>query len=520
MDSRFLSLRASLLFACLVACVLPGRAAAIQRDEQLAKRLARYQEQHRSLAEEYSAKLTEIAAKAEAAGFAEDGKRIRELAVPFDPATSQTDLPKTPRDDLPVVLPENEEWRLALRKTREDYANKLYSLSRNMLHAKFPSAAYRLIREVARANPDHLLARRILGYQRKGSEWTTPFAIQQEVKRLVWHDKFGWLKKDEVKRYEAGERRFGTRWMSAEQEAEIRRDFRNAWVVRTEHFLIKTNHSLERGVEVAKKLEDYYDFCLETFPGFFQSPNQLKVLFGNAGRTRKVSLQRPFVVHYYRTREEYVRELKKDVPQVGITNGLYHNGTRVSYFYHAPEENNDSTLYHEATHQLFYETRFSKQNSRQVGTVANFWIIEGIACYMESLKRKNGQITLGDPLFVRFYWARNRYLSQRYYVPLGRFASMGMNQFQGQPPEQLSWNYSQASGLAHFFMHAEDGAYRDALIEHLSQIYDPARRNKPVQTLAELTGFSFEELDGKYGEYLKAQQKSVDDRQPLLPAGK
>ena len=38
----------------------------------------------------------------------------------------------------------------------------------------------------------------------------------------------------------------------AGEEAEIRRDFRHAWEIRTEHFLVKTNHSLERGVEIAR----------------------------------------------------------------------------------------------------------------------------------------------------------------------------------------------------------------------------------------------------------------------------
>ena len=520
MKSRFQSFAWMAGLTLLFVVALSPRVGFGEEGDRLARRLAGYQEQYQTLAKEYASRLKELAGIAEAAGFAQDARRLRELAAPFDPATIRADsLPKKPQPELPVTLPKNEEWRLKLRKVREDYANDLYLLSRQMLHAGFPSAAWRLVREVAQANPDHLLARKILGFQRMGNEWTTPFALQQARKNLVWHETFGWLKADDVKRYEAGERRFGTRWMPAEQEADIRRDFKNAWEVQTEHFLVKTNYSLERGVEVAKKLEDYHDFFVETFPGFFYSSDQLEKLFKSAGQSARRKVTPPFVVHYYRTREEYVRELKESVPQVAITNGLYHNGTRVSYFYHAPKENNDATLYHEATHQLLYESRFSKQNSRDVGGEENFWIIEGIACYMESLERKDGQIKLGNPEYDRFYWARNRYLSQRYYVPLGRFASMGMREFQHQPGEQLSWNYSQASGLAHFFMHAQEGAYRDALIEHLSQIYDPTRRNRTAQTLAELTGVSFQDLDKQYGEYLRAQQEAVNDRQPLVPAG-
>ncbi len=362
--------------------------------------------------------------------------------------------------------------------------------------------------------------RKILGFQRLGDEWITPFEASQSRKNMVWHDKFGWLLKTNVKRYEQGQRYYNRQWMPAAQEAEIRRDFRHAWEVRTEHFLVKTNHSLERGVEVAKKLEEYHDFFVETFAGFFQSPEQLQKLFSNSGSRSRLQQTNPFIVYYFRTREEYIEALKPKIPQVEITNGLYHNGDRVAYFYHDPEENNDSTLFHEATHQLLYETRFPAARFVQgVGVDANFWIIEGIACYMESLQQKAGKQTLGDPEFIRFYWARNRYLAEGYYVPLAKFTSMDSRTFQTQPPQDLSRNYSQSSGLVHFFMHYDGGKYRDALIEHLSQIYHPGRRAQPPATLAELTGVSFADLDKQYGNYLRIQQHAIDSRQPSVPAG-
>jgi hypothetical protein len=71
----------------------------------------------------------------------------------------------------------------------------------------------------------------------------------------------------------------------------------------------------------------------------------------------------------------------------------------------------------------------------------------------------------------------------------------------------------------HIFLPYQGGLYRDALIEHISQIYDPARRFQPPATLASLTGVSFADLDKQYGDYLRAQQHAVKDRQPLLPAG-
>lgn len=502
---------------------LTAQAVGLEEPTGRAKQLAVYQEQYRELADAYSAKLKELANAALAAGFAEEANNILALAVKLDPAKIQSEsLPRNMQPELPITLPKAEAWRLELREVREKHANDLYRLSRLMLGAGFPSAAYRLVHEVAVANPDHSYARKILGYQKRGEEWITPFEAEQDIKRMVWHEQFGWLHRTYVDRYEKGERFFNGRWMPAAQESAVRQAFQNAWEVRTEHFLVKTNHSLERGVEVAKTLEAYYDFFVHTFPGFFQNPEQLKDLFNESARSRKPKPKKPFIVHYYRTREEYVQTLVQKVPQVGITNGLYHNGDRIAYFYHDPERNNDSTLFHEATHQILYESRFEYVRNAKVegvGDAANFWIIEGIACYMESLKNQDDNFTLGDPEFVRFFWARNRFLNDGYYVPLAQFAAMGMRQFQNQSAEDLSRNYSQSSGLVHFFMHYEGGVYRDAMIEHLSQIYKGDKQFTAPQSLADLTGVPFAKLDQEYKDYLRAQQQAIDARKALAPAG-
>ncbi len=513
-------LRRLSFFLGLGFLVLPDACGILKAQSPNAKQLAAYQEQHRELAKAYYSRLGQIAEIAQKAGFAEDAKAIKELAIPFDPSHIQSDnLPRKILPKLPPALPAAETWRLELRRLREDYAAEMYRLSRLSLNAKFPSAAYRFVREAAAANPDHKEARRVLGFQRFEGEWITPFEAEQERKRMVWHDKFGWLRKTYVDRYNQGERYYGG-WMPAEKENEHRRDFKNAWEIPTEHFLVKTNHSLERGVEIAKKLEEYHDFFVKTFPGYFHTPDQLQKLFNSASTSMSRRRGKPFIVHYYRTREEYNQTLVKDIPQIAFTTGLYHNGHRVAYFYHDPKENDESPLYHEATHQILCETRFtSPRNLRIIGEESNFWIIEGIACYMESVKGKGGKFTLGDPAFKRFYWARHRFLQEKYFVGLAQFASMGMREFQNQPQESLRKNYSQASGLAHFFMHYDHGAYRDALVEHLSQIYNPYRNFQQPASLAELTGVPFKKLDEQYQQYLRDQETALNRRR-FAPGGR
>ena len=139
---------------------------------------------------------------------------------------------------------------------------------------------------------------------------------------------------------------------------------------------------------------------------------------------------------------------------------------------------------------------------------ANFWIVEGIACYMESYHVEKGQSIVGDPKHVRIEAARHRVVVDHYYIPLERFAEMGMTAFQSS--REISKNYSQAAGLAHFFMQYDAGRYRDALIEHLSEIYRAgARQRLAVRSLAELTGVSFDELDRQYEAYMQALPTSI-----------
>jgi len=504
--------------AALVLCLAPAAPADARRERQSergATILAVIQREQDELHREYAQAMTRIADQCERDGFTADAAVLRGLAARVDPGSLRVQrLPTEVQPDLPIDLPPEEKaWRTEVRKLRGEYARQLYLLSRRALKAGFPSYAYQLVQETARHDPDHAMARRILGFRQQGDLWLTPFAARMQRERYVWHDKYGWLQKQQVAEYEAG-KRFYRRWMSAEQEAEIRRDFKHAWEVRTEHYLVKTNHSLERGVEIARLLENYHDVFMQIFAPFFNSPEQMQKLFQSASSgSGAPAASAPYEVHYYRTRDEYVSRLRSRVPNIEITNGLYYTSDRTAYFYFDPEQQNSDTLFHEATHQLFYE---SLRQERQIALRANFWVIEGIACYMESFRQEGEEWTLGDPRHVRIDSARYRFLNDGYYVPLATFAAMGMQDFQTSP--NITKNYSQASGLSHFFMHYEGGRYRDALIEHLSQLYraDP-RGLSPVQSLEELTGTSYADLDRQYAEHLKTLEATLANEQAPKP---
>jgi hypothetical protein len=322
--------------------------------------------------------------------------------------------------------------------------------------------------------------------------------MQREKK--VWHEKFGWLPREHVDRYERGERFFNNRWMSDAKEAESRRNFKYAWEIRTEHYLVKTNHSLERGVQLAKKLEDYYGLFFQLMAGFFNSPDQVQQLFAG-GAARPPATNRQHVVHYYKERDEYLAALRLETTQpIEITRGMYFPRNGIAFFFFDPENDDDSTLYHEATHQLLSGSR---PKAGEIGMKANFWIIEGIACYMESFHREGDRFAVGDPRHGRIQAARAHLVNDNYHVPLREFTRMGMYPYQNSP--NIRKNYSQGAALTHFFMHYDDGRYREALIEHLSQMYSDNRMTREVpESLEDLTGVEAEELDQQYLRYLRA----------------
>ena len=221
----------------------------------------------------------------------------------------------------------------------------------------------------------------------------------------------------------------------------------------------------------AIKLEQLYRVWKQLFVRYYATEQQVTALFESRNRSRRIQLPRHKVV-YFRDREDYNRSLRPAYPNIGISVGIYVENTRRAYFF-AGEDHDERTLYHEATHQLFHESRPVAKN---VGRKANFWIIEGIAVYMETLRREDDTWVLGGRDDVRMKAARYRLLRDRFYVPLNELSTYGMRQVQADP--RIATLYSQIAGLTQFLVHSHDGRYRDALVAYLTAVYngsqDPA----------------------------------------------
>ena len=133
------------------------------------------------------------------------------------------------------------------------------------------SLAYRLALDAIQADPDHEAARRAFGYQKYQNQWHTPYEVRMLGNGMVWHEKFGWIEKANLPRYVSGQRLVGVTWIDADNDAKLHSEIRFGWEIETEHYHIRTNHSIEVAVALGVKLEDLHRVWRQVFAGYYCS---------------------------------------------------------------------------------------------------------------------------------------------------------------------------------------------------------------------------------------------------------
>lgn len=455
---------------------------------------------HRAAREQkakYAGQLEALAAWCDEHGLSDQAKKTRGWLRGQDPNKFYVaDLPQTMgRAPLPEsASPELVEWDKRFWQLRRQYAATADTLARRAVRNGQASLAFDLALAAIRENPDHEGIRRVLGFYKYRNGWYTLYEIDKLRAGYIWDDQFGWIHKSHLPRYRQGQRLNGNVWVTADEDARLHGTIESGWDVETEHYTIRTNHGIQAAVALGVKLERLYRVWKQLFVSYFADEAQLLELFEGRNRARR-SQAPPMGVVYFRDRDDYVRALKPAFPDIGISIGIYVENTRRAYFF-AGEGQDERTMYHEATHQLFHEAR---PVSPAIGRNGNFWIVEGIAMYMESLRQEDGLNVLGGFDDLRMKVARYRLLNDKFYVPLQEFSTYSLSKLQRDP--RIATLYTQAAGQTHFLIHYDDGAYRDALVRYLDAVY--AGRDNPL-TLSKLTGKSFQDLDAEYRKFIES----------------
>jgi hypothetical protein len=445
----------------------------------------------------YSSSLEQLAKWCEENGLADEARKTRRVISPADPDKLYVPVlpdavgpPKLPADAPPKLV----EWDARLWRLRRDQATTLYAMARQAVRNGRAGLAFEMALAAIQANPDYEPARRLFGYQKFHDQWRTLYEVKKLRAGCLWSDQFGWLPKATLRRYEQGERLCDGRWISAAEDAKRHAEIDSGWIIDTEHYTIRTDHSIEAAVGLGVKVERLLRLWQQLFVRYYASEPDVVAMFD--GRARPGSgPSRRYGIVYYRSRDEYNRAMGKYSPQIGMTGGVYDpDQSRRAYFF-AGQGADERTLYHEATHQLF---ALSRPISPQILVNGNFWIVEGIATFMESLRVEDGYCMLGGFDDARMQAARVRLLRDHFYIPLDGLVEYTKEKLQNDP--QIAKLYSESAGLTHFLVFQGGGRYRDALVSYLTAVYTGRADH---DTLARLTGQGYDELDKQYRGFLE-----------------
>jgi hypothetical protein len=417
----------------------------------------------------YAARLRGLADRCVELKLDDAAQATRDWVISRDPRRQIIFLPAEtaparPPADVPKI---KQQWYDKFTAYRREQAEALFQLARSELQAGRPTRAFQLLHEVLHENPDYEQVRGALGYRLVNSRWRKPESVIQTRRTPDANPDLG---------FDAGKH----------------------WVVESEHFRITTDHSEDAGTQLAEKLEELYDVWQQLFFPYWSSTAVLaRRLEGNVPADRSTTRHR---VVLFRGRDEYVERLKRLEPQIELSLGYYLETQKTAYFY-VDREPRDDLYFHEVTHQLFSETGRGTQG---VSLEANAWIVEGVAMYMESIRRRSGFYTAGGIDANRLQDARYRTLNEGSYMPLEQLAALGRRTLQQH--EDIRRLYSQSAGLAAFLMDDGRGRNRPLLTKYLQAVY---RGRDNARTLASLAGVPLPELDRQYREFLNVTDEDL-----------
>ena len=403
---------------------------------------------------------------------------------------------------------------------RTEAAQALFELAGQAARATSTEFAFAdaCLRDVLERLPDHPEARRLLGFLPRSGGWATPYAAGQLAQGKVSDPTFGWVPGDWVPHLRRGELpgRPSNRWLPAAEADELRRNWADGWDITTEHFSIHTDVPLAEAISFGRKLENLHQLFFSMMADVI-GPEQLPLAqrYRVASLKPTVSKKPPHRVYYFANRDEYAEHL---APFQGegskLSLGTYlpkkenvHFGG-ISYFFKdvAGQIDVTSTLYHEASHQLLFESAGPDDYLRNVG---NFWVFEGLGTYFETLQvEPDGSLRIGGMVGPRIAQARTRLVDRGEFIPIEPFVALNLARFQGtQGGGDIYLHYAESMALALFLMQAHDGRYREGFLDYVRDAYKGRFRGGSGRTLEDRVGVRYQDLDREFLAYLSAKPR-------------
>lgn len=378
-------------------------------------------------------------------------------------------------------------------EARRERADVVFDLAREAASEERGCEALRLLAVALMADPDHARGREAGGWVRRVDDgvprWYNAAAAARIARREVFLADHGWLPRAWQDRYTQGFRRQGSRWVPAD-ELKPATKLADAPVWQSDHWRISHLGDEASAARLATLLEETSEVWWQAFGSFAFDRDQLPRRFlGKLSAKPRPAMQAVL----FADRSQYVETLERLEPQIARTLGIYWMPSRVAYFFTADDQL-PATIHHEATHQLFAESR---RTSPLAGERCGFWVLEAVACYMESLEAFEQGWRLGGLEHGRAPMAVERLTLDGFFVPLEMLCGLSRVDFQAHP--QLPQLYSQISGLADFFINGQQGRYREAFVRYIEQVATGAAG---PDSLARLCEAPYADLDEEYRRHV------------------
>ena len=253
---------------------------------------------------------------------------------------------------------------------------------------------------------------------------------------------------------------------------------------------------------MGRKMEKLYRVWKQLFLHFYATDQQIYALFEN--KTVKFAPYPKHRIMLFKSSGDYHSYRARQGEDIAWSTGVYAYNTKtggVAYFVAGDE--NESTMYHEVTHQLFNES--CKTNPSR-GKYQNYWVIEGAATFMESLHDSNNFHIVGGFDSERMKSARIYFNNSNFYIPIQEFVRLSDSTWKAYP--DVNRLYAQACGFSNFLVFYDGGKYLDAFVRILFYFY---AGKDTAETVSRHTGVSYETLDAEYKEYITRDAQGVRD---------
>ncbi len=239
--------------------------------------------------------------------------------------------------------------------------------------------------------------------------------------------------------------------------------------VSSPHFRITTQASSQLAVEVAKLCEQTYSLWQQLFFAMWSDSKSLQTAIQMGKPLELPQTGHRFEVVLFRDRDSYLKQLTRVEPNVAVSTG-YYSPKMEAVFCYWDAATSEPTLRHELSHQFFQEGTRSKTVDPSLLT-SDFWIIEGLALYMESARIEKGsvcdQATVGGWDAARLQPARYRRLHDQTWIEWNEFRGGSNDRFSDGDAIKI-W-YSQAAGLSHLWMDS-NAEKRDSMIRYAQSV--------------------------------------------------